>query len=87
VLPEAAGLSDEQMEQIARELCFSETTIVPPPEAGHACKVRIFTPVNDLVVEDGDLVDRRDAFGGATVARDARHGDQGRRRDAQDVRR
>ena len=82
MLPGAAGLSDEQMQQVARELCFSETTIVPPPEAGHACRVCIFTPVNDLVVQDGKLVDRRDAFGGATVARDARHGDQGLRRDA-----
>ena len=35
VLPEAQGLSDAQMQQIAREFNFSETTIVLPPEAGH----------------------------------------------------
>ena len=69
-MPEAAGLSDEQMQQIARELCFSETTFVPLPGAGHACRVRIFTHVNDLVVEDGELVVGRYAFGGATVARE-----------------
>ncbi len=44
VLPEADGLSDEQMQQIAREFNFSETTFVLPPEAGHDRRVRIFTP-------------------------------------------
>ena len=44
VLPDAQGLSDRQMQQIAREFNFSETTFVFPPEAGHTRKVRIFTP-------------------------------------------
>ncbi len=45
VLPQAAGLSGERMQQIAREFNFSETTFVfPPEEAGHTNKVRIFTP-------------------------------------------
>ena len=44
VLPEAAGLSDRQMQQIAREFNFSESTFVLPPEAGHDRRVRIFTP-------------------------------------------
>ncbi len=44
VLPEAAGLSDAQMQQIAREFNFSETTFVLPAEAGHTRRVRIFTP-------------------------------------------
>ena len=35
VLPEAGGLSDPQMQQIAREFNFSESTFVLPPEAGH----------------------------------------------------
>jgi trans-2,3-dihydro-3-hydroxyanthranilate isomerase len=48
VLPEADGLSDEQMQQIAREFNYSETTFVLPPRAGHACRVRIFTPPREV---------------------------------------
>ena len=48
VLPEAEGLSDEQMQQIAREFNFSETTFVLPPEAGHDRRVRIFTPPREV---------------------------------------
>jgi trans-2,3-dihydro-3-hydroxyanthranilate isomerase len=48
VLPEAAGLSDRQMQQIAREFNFSETTFVFPAEAGHTRKVRIFTPTTEV---------------------------------------
>jgi trans-2,3-dihydro-3-hydroxyanthranilate isomerase len=48
VLPDAQGLSDRQMQQIAREFNFSETTFVFPPEAGHTRKVRIFTPTTEI---------------------------------------
>ncbi len=48
VLPEADGLSEEQMQQIAREFNFSESSFVFPPEAGHTCKVRIFTPTGEV---------------------------------------
>lgn len=48
VLPDARGLSDRQMQQIAREFNFSETTFVFPPEAGHTRKVRIFTPATEM---------------------------------------
>lgn len=48
VLPNAQGLSDEQMQHIAREFNFSETTFVLPPEAGHTRKVRIFTPFDEI---------------------------------------
>jgi trans-2,3-dihydro-3-hydroxyanthranilate isomerase len=48
VLPEAEGLSAGQMQQIAREFNFSETTIVLPPEAGHDRRVRIFTPPREV---------------------------------------
>lgn len=49
VLPQAAGLSAERMQQVAREFNFSETTFVfPPEEAGHTNKVRIFTPGAEL---------------------------------------
>jgi trans-2,3-dihydro-3-hydroxyanthranilate isomerase len=48
VLPDARGLSDRQMQQIARELNFSESTFVLPPEAGQTRKVRIFTPTTEV---------------------------------------
>ena len=45
VLPEAAGLSGEEMQRIAREFNYSETTFVLPPEdPAHTRRVRIFTP-------------------------------------------
>jgi trans-2,3-dihydro-3-hydroxyanthranilate isomerase len=48
VLPEAAGLSAGQMQKIAREFNFSESTFVFPAEAGHTRKVRIFTPTMEV---------------------------------------
>jgi len=48
VLPEAEGLSDEQMRQIAREFNYSETTFVLPPREGHDRRVRIFTPGGEV---------------------------------------
>jgi len=48
VVPEARGLSAEQMQQIAREFNFSESTFVLPAEAGHTRRVRIFTPTTEL---------------------------------------
>jgi trans-2,3-dihydro-3-hydroxyanthranilate isomerase len=48
VLPEAEGLSDEQMQQIAREFNFSETTFVLPAQAGNDRRVRIFTPSQEV---------------------------------------
>jgi trans-2,3-dihydro-3-hydroxyanthranilate isomerase len=48
VLPEASGLSDRQMQRIAREFNFAETTFVLPPEQGHTRRVRIFTPMAEV---------------------------------------
>ena len=48
VVPEAEGLSERLMQQIAREFNFSETTFVFPPEHGQTRKVRIFTPVREI---------------------------------------
>jgi len=48
VLPEAVGLSTQQMQQIAREFNFSETTFVFPARAGHTRHVRIFTPAREI---------------------------------------
>jgi len=48
VLPESEGLSSEQMQQIAREFNFSESTFVLPPEQGNTRRVRIFTPSSEI---------------------------------------
>ena len=48
VLPDARGLTQEQMQRIAREFNFSETTFVLPAEAGHTRRVRIFTPASEV---------------------------------------
>src|SRR5436190_4334033 len=48
VLPQAVGLSTQQMQQIAREFNFSESTFVFPARAGHTRHVRIFTPAREI---------------------------------------
>lgn len=48
VFLDARGLSDRQMQQIARELNYSESTFVLPPEQGQTRRVRIFTPAREI---------------------------------------
>ncbi len=48
VMQDARGLTDEQMQQIAREFNFSESTFVFPSEEGNTRKVRIFTPATEV---------------------------------------
>ncbi len=48
VLPDARGLSDRLMQQIAREFNFSESAFVLPPEQGRTRRVRIFTPTKEV---------------------------------------
>ncbi len=48
VLPEAAGLPPELMQQVAREFNYSETAFVLPAEQGHDRRVRIFTPGREV---------------------------------------
>ncbi len=56
VFPEAEGISDERMMQIAREMNLSETVFVLKPEAEKAAsedkeilrKLRIFTPMREI---------------------------------------
>jgi len=48
VFTDARGLEDEAMQALAREVNFSESTFVFPPEdEGHA-RIRIFTPLVEL---------------------------------------
>lgn len=49
VFPEAEGLNDEQMQQIAREMNLSETVFVLPSEKEEVLRrLRIFTPTSEL---------------------------------------
>ena len=49
VLPDAAGISAEGMQLIAREFNFAETTFVlPKQDPANTCRVRIFTPRAEL---------------------------------------
>src|SRR5580704_10159127 len=49
VLTDARGLTDDQMQAIAREFNLSETTFVLPPDnPQHHARVRIFTPAHEM---------------------------------------
>lgn len=48
VFTNAVGMSDELMQQVAREINFSETAFVLPPEDGGHIRVRVFTPSREL---------------------------------------
>ena len=48
VLPDARGLNNTQMQLIAREFNFSESTFVFPPDEGHTRRVQIFTPSREV---------------------------------------
>lgn len=49
VFPDATGIADAAMQHLAREFNFSETTFVlPPDDPSHDCRVRIFTPSQEL---------------------------------------
>jgi trans-2,3-dihydro-3-hydroxyanthranilate isomerase len=48
VFPEPQGLTTEQMQCIAKEMAFSESTFIFPPERGGDVRMRIFTPGSEL---------------------------------------
>ena len=49
VFPDGRGVTPERMQAIAREMNFSETTFILPPEAdGTDVRMRIFTPGTEL---------------------------------------
>jgi trans-2,3-dihydro-3-hydroxyanthranilate isomerase len=48
VFTDGAGLDVQTMQDIAREMHFSETTFLFPPEQGGDFRVRIFTPEHEL---------------------------------------
>lgn len=49
VIPDAANLPEDQLQKIAREFNFSESTFLFPPEnPAHTARVRIFTPNQEI---------------------------------------
>jgi len=50
VFPEPGELSAHQMQTIAREMNFSETTFIYPAEGGGDVRMRIFTPGEELPI-------------------------------------
>jgi PhzF family phenazine biosynthesis protein len=48
VFEDARGLTDGQMQALARQMNLSETTFVLPPERGGPARVRIFTPAFEM---------------------------------------
>jgi trans-2,3-dihydro-3-hydroxyanthranilate isomerase len=48
VFTDAVGVGSEQMQRLARELNFSETAFLFPPEQDGDARVRIFTPDHEL---------------------------------------
>ena len=49
ILPDAAGISTEGMQKIAREFNFGETTFVlPKNDPANTCRGRIFSPRTEL---------------------------------------
>lgn len=48
VFTDAREIPDEQLQPLAKEMNFSETVFVYPPEQGGHVKIRIFTPVAEM---------------------------------------
>jgi trans-2,3-dihydro-3-hydroxyanthranilate isomerase len=48
VFTDGRDVDDETMQALAREMNFSETVFVLPPEAGGHARIRIFTPSSEL---------------------------------------
>jgi trans-2,3-dihydro-3-hydroxyanthranilate isomerase len=77
VFPHAEGIDDRTMQALAREFNFSETTFVlPPGDPSHTCRVRIFTPYQELPFAGHPTI------GTAAVLAGLDAGDQGARDDA-----
>ena len=50
VFPEPGSLTKEEMQRIAKEMNFSESTFIYPAERGGDVRMRIFTPAEELPI-------------------------------------
>jgi trans-2,3-dihydro-3-hydroxyanthranilate isomerase len=48
VFPDATGIPEHRLQDVAREFNYSETTFVFPSDQPHSRRVRIFTPGTEL---------------------------------------
>src|SRR3972149_6375481 len=48
VFPDARRIPEELLQPLAKEMAFSETVFVYPPEQGGHVRIRIFTPAAEL---------------------------------------
>ena len=66
VFPDAAGIDERRIQQIANEMALPETTFVFPPEAPEAdARVRIFTPSRELPMAGSPTIGTVFALAGA----------------------
>ncbi|WP_322895100.1 MULTISPECIES: PhzF family phenazine biosynthesis protein [unclassified Yoonia] len=71
IMPDAAGLSTDQMQTLARELNLSETIFVMPPEnPAHRAKVRIFFPTAEIPFAGHPTIGCAIYLSGLTESRD-----------------
>jgi trans-2,3-dihydro-3-hydroxyanthranilate isomerase len=69
VVPDARGLTSEQMQAIAAEFNLSETTFVlPPQDAANTAQVRIFTPRAELPFAGHPNIGTAFVLAGATAS-------------------
>ncbi|SFK59224.1 PhzF family phenazine biosynthesis protein [Shimia haliotis] len=69
VIPDATNLSEHDLQRIAREFNFSETTFVYPPKGNqNTARVRIFTPTMEVPFAGHPII------GTAVALADAGHG-------------
>ncbi len=69
VFPDATGLPEAELQQIAAEFNFSEVTFVyPPADPAHTARVRIFTPTMEVPFAGHPVI------GTATALADLGHG-------------
>ena len=69
VVPDARGLTSEQMQAIAAEFNLSETTFVLPPQDGaNTAQVRIFTPRAELPFAGHPNVGTAFVLAGSTIS-------------------
>lgn len=73
VLSNASGLTDKQMQLIAREFNYSESTFVFPAELGNTRRVRIFTPTREVPFAGHPNIGTAHVLSSIGVTGDARH--------------
>ena len=66
VFTEAVGLPEELLQPLAREMNYSETVFVLPPEQGGDARIRIFTPGRELPFAGHPVLGTAFVVGGRT---------------------